>query len=484
MSERETSSSMTTSAQISMTPDGCGAQSAGHQKIHEEATKSSIYGDIMEVGKVYAPLDTGFMPVLTNLTTVMPLSDKFGGIDKNNTRRMSGGSDTTMESAYQSSAGTSPTDNSFTPSNQSLYSPFNHSGNYIASPMSLNSSNLGTSSLLDQYFQDGTTAYKEFIPSLKPVGVFGYGGANNASPAGNLFLQGNVASATNISAYSTMTRGENYWDNHVYTVQFKRAHRYYMLPKAIPGVYTIGAFVKVEADRGEDLGIIIEKVEISSLRNGNVRTRLQNGELKSILYNATYEEIAQLNGKAEEERAIVRIATERMNLMYGGQLAIVDADYQFDRHKLTIYYESNQRIDFRDFVRDLFTVYKTRIWMEHVTYSFRPNEAAAIALQTGENMDNLAAVGMSHDIAAPQHGAAVLYPPVTGGATIGQYGVPKTSKFGTATSNNFAGVSDIPMKAIMSLSHITLKKIVPHAFANENFIQPRNLNQYNNFNLE
>ena len=39
---------------------------------------------------------------------------------------------------------------------------------------------------------------------------------------------------------------------------------------------------------------------------------------------------------------------------------------QFDRHKLTFYFEADGRIDFRELVRDLFSIYKTRIWMQQL----------------------------------------------------------------------------------------------------------------------
>ena len=44
-----------------------------------------------------------------------------------------------------------------------------------------------------------------------------------------------------------------------------------------------------------------------------------------------------------------------------------------------------RRLDFREFVRDLFAVYKTRIWMEQAVpdANFTPSETVAIALQTG-----------------------------------------------------------------------------------------------------
>jgi hypothetical protein len=45
---------------------------------------------------------------------------------------------------------------------------------------------------------------------------------------------------------------------------------------------------------------------------------------------------------------------------------VVDAEYQFDRHKLTFFFEADTRIDFRELVRDLFSIYKTRIWMQQL----------------------------------------------------------------------------------------------------------------------
>jgi cell fate regulator YaaT (PSP1 superfamily) len=47
-------------------------------------------------------------------------------------------------------------------------------------------------------------------------------------------------------------------------------------------------------------------------------------------------------------------------------MKIIDAEYQYDRHKLTFYFEAEGRVDFRELVRELFGVYKTRIWMQQV----------------------------------------------------------------------------------------------------------------------
>lgn len=50
-------------------------------------------------------------------------------------------------------------------------------------------------------------------------------------------------------------------------------------------------------------------------------------------------------------------------------MSIIDAEYQFDRHKLTFYFEADKRIDFRELVSELFSQYKTRIWMQQVDTS-------------------------------------------------------------------------------------------------------------------
>lgn len=53
-------------------------------------------------------------------------------------------------------------------------------------------------------------------------------------------------------------------------------------------------------------------------------------------------------------------------------MAILDAEYQFDRHKLTFFFEAERRIDFRELVSELFSQYKTRIWMQQVDTSSLP----------------------------------------------------------------------------------------------------------------
>jgi cell fate regulator YaaT (PSP1 superfamily) len=67
-------------------------------------------------------------------------------------------------------------------------------------------------------------------------------------------------------------------------------------------------------------------------------------------------------------------------------IKLVTAECQFDRNKITIYYDTQvTRVDFREFVRDLYSTFKTRIWMQKVEakYPFIPKRYASHALICG-----------------------------------------------------------------------------------------------------
>ena len=70
---------------------------------------------------------------------------------------------------------------------------------------------------------------------------------------------------------------------------------------------------------------------------------------------------------------------------FGLPIMIYDAEFQFDRNKLTLYYECHERIDFRDFVRQLYATYKARIWMKigDVNTPVKVQPLATMALATG-----------------------------------------------------------------------------------------------------
>lgn len=160
----------------------------------------------------------------------------------------------------------------------------------------------------------------------------------------------------------------------IYTVKFKRSQRAFKLGERVTREVKVGCYVKVEADRGEDLGIVISIVPVekylaksaSDDEEQPVSSQVVSiGDMKRIMRAATNDEITLLEVKKEEEEELLKICTTKAR-QRGLPMTVVDAEYQFDRNKLTFFFEAEGRIDFRELVRDLFSIYKTRIWMQQV----------------------------------------------------------------------------------------------------------------------
>lgn len=173
----------------------------------------------------------------------------------------------------------------------------------------------------------------------------------------------------------------------VYSVKFKRTQRNFVLGPRINRDLKIGTYVKVEADRGEDLGIVVGKLPSEKLNfpgrstfSGLGSPGLGGGpaDLKRIIRLATHDEVSLLSMKRDEEDELLKICRAKVR-QRGLQMHVVDAEYQFDRHKLTFFFEAEGRVDFRELVRDLFSMYKTRIWMQQLDKNTATSSPAIIA---------------------------------------------------------------------------------------------------------
>jgi hypothetical protein len=160
----------------------------------------------------------------------------------------------------------------------------------------------------------------------------------------------------------------------IYTVKFKRSQRNFILNPLIQGDIKIGTYVKVEADRGQDLGIVLSRVPTekfhpasrgSRFYNGSMTTHPNLSDMKKIIDIASNEEIASLQIKQEEEEELLKLCRSKA-LQKDLRMNVIDAEYQYDRHKLTFFFEAEGRVDFRELVRELFSIYKTRIWMQQI----------------------------------------------------------------------------------------------------------------------
>ena len=148
-------------------------------------------------------------------------------------------------------------------------------------------------------------------------------------------------------------------------VSFKGNRREFFLwdGEAAPA---IGAAVVVEVDRGEDLGRIHATGELATKRFAGVPHGAIVGEAsRKVLRVAGADEIKREAELRAEDEIARRKAMERVRA-HGLVMKLTDAEWQWDRKKLTIYFSAEKRVDFRALVRELATMFRTRIELKQI----------------------------------------------------------------------------------------------------------------------
>jgi cell fate regulator YaaT (PSP1 superfamily) len=152
---------------------------------------------------------------------------------------------------------------------------------------------------------------------------------------------------------------------HLVEVAFKGNRKEFFLWD-YPDPPPLQSAVIVDVDRGEDLGYVHSLGDLAQKRNGGCShgcgTSLPERKalrLASERDRATSKELDRLN---EEAR---RKAMERVKAN-GLGMKLSDAEWQWDRKKLTLYFTADKRVDFRNLVRDLASLFRTRIELKQI----------------------------------------------------------------------------------------------------------------------
>ncbi|TFH02550.1 MAG: hypothetical protein E4H13_01695 [Calditrichales bacterium] len=144
----------------------------------------------------------------------------------------------------------------------------------------------------------------------------------------------------------------------VVEVTFKRNRKnYFFNPKDIE--FKVGDYAVVEVEKGKDLGQITQVGRLLMLKDikqepGNIIRKADDADMEKLTENRRNESSAFLIG---------REYISRRNL----NMKLVDVEYQFDTNKLTFYFTSGQRVDFRELVKDLASKYRTRIELRQIS---------------------------------------------------------------------------------------------------------------------
>ena len=160
----------------------------------------------------------------------------------------------------------------------------------------------------------------------------------------------------------------------VIEVRFKGNRKeFFSWPSAEP--LALHDSVIVEVDRGQDLGRVSAVGPVAAKKCAGSCSGCSLAEAaappaptkppRSILRRATADDTAIAEQLHREEEDVRRRVMERVK-SHTLPMKVSDAEWQWDRKKLTVYFTAEQRVDFRALVRDLASLFHTRIELRQI----------------------------------------------------------------------------------------------------------------------
>ncbi len=140
-------------------------------------------------------------------------------------------------------------------------------------------------------------------------------------------------------------------------VRFRTAGKIYFFA---PGELkiSVGDKVIVETSRGVEFGSVVTGVR-------EVEDDKITQPLKSVIRIATKEDFKREEKNREKEKEAFSICLEKIR-KYGLEMKLINAEYTFDNNKVLFYFTADGRIDFRELVKDLASVFRTRIELRQI----------------------------------------------------------------------------------------------------------------------
>lgn len=140
-------------------------------------------------------------------------------------------------------------------------------------------------------------------------------------------------------------------------VRFKRVGKiYYFAPGDINVVK--GDKVIVETVRGVECGDVV--IEIREMPEEKLTS-----PLKTIIRIATKRDLETIERNKKKEKEAFAICEEKIK-KHGLKMDLVDVECTFDNNKLLFYFTAKNRVDFRELVKDLAGVFRTRIELRQI----------------------------------------------------------------------------------------------------------------------
>lgn len=140
-------------------------------------------------------------------------------------------------------------------------------------------------------------------------------------------------------------------------VRFRHAGKIYYFSPGKLKVKT-GDYVIVETARGLEYGYVV-------IGNKEVDDSKVIQPLKPVMRMATEQDTRQAEENKEKEKEAFKICLEKIR-KHKLEMKLIDVEYTFDNNKVLFYFTADGRIDFRELVKDLAAVFRTRIELRQI----------------------------------------------------------------------------------------------------------------------
>ena len=123
--------------------------------------------------------------------------------------------------------------------------------------------------------------------------------------------------------------------------------------------FKAGDYVIVEADRGLDYGQVLSETEAI------LDSDIGEEPLRKVIRKSNPWDMHQIDKNKKKIREVMDTCSKKIHERKLS-MKLIDAEFSFDRSKIIFYFTAEGRIDFRDLVKDLANVFKTRIELKQI----------------------------------------------------------------------------------------------------------------------
>ncbi|PQB05526.1 PSP1 domain-containing protein [Aureitalea marina] len=149
-------------------------------------------------------------------------------------------------------------------------------------------------------------------------------------------------------------------------VRFKNGRKhFYNNQEKLP--LRIGDVVATEASPGHDVGMVTLTGELVRVQMKKKKQEADLDSLPKIYRNASQKDIDKWQRVRDKEKSVQK-ESRQIAMALGLQMKISDVEYQGDGSKVTFYYTAEERVDFRQLIKDLARAFNCRIEMKQVGF--------------------------------------------------------------------------------------------------------------------